>query len=119
MTFTPQKNGGSSGNISFVSDASNSPHTEALTASGAQSSAHSVTLSWRASNSGAIGYNIYRGIQPKGPFSKINPSPSPKATFTDGSVQGGQTYFYVTTALNQHGKESKPSNQVQVTIPNS
>ena len=119
VTFAPQKGGSSSGNISFVSDASNSPHAEALNASGSQSAAHSVTLSWRASNSGTIGYNIYRGIQPQGPYSKINSSPYPKDTFTDGSVQGGQTYFYVTTALNQHGKESKPSNQVQVTIPNS
>jgi hypothetical protein len=119
VTFAPQKGGSSSGNISFLSDASNSPHAEALNANGTKAAAHSVTLSWLASNSNAIAYNIYRGMQPKGPYSKINSSPQPKATFTDGSVQGGQTYFYVTTALNKHGKESKPSNQVQVTIPSS
>jgi hypothetical protein len=119
VTFAPQKGGASSGTITFLSDASNSPHGEALTANGAQASVHSVTLSWRTGNSNTIGYNIYRGIQAKGPFSKINSSPHPNASFTDGSVQSGQTYFYVTTALNRRGKESRFSNQVQVTIPNS
>lgn len=119
VTFAPHKGGSSSGNISFFSDATNSPHTEALSADGTQAGRHSVTLSWRAGKSSTIGYNIYRGVKAKGPYTKINPSPYPKATFTDGSVQSGQTYFYVTTALNKHGKESKPSNQVQVTIPNS
>ena len=119
VTFTPQKGGPSIGNIRFLSDASNSPHAAAFRANGVQAATHSVTLSWRADNSKTVGYNIYRGLQPKGPFSKINSSPQPKATFIDESVQGGQTYFYVTTALNRHGNESKPSNQVQVTIPNS
>ncbi len=119
VTFAPQKGGSSSGNISFVSDASNSPLAEAFSANGTQSGAHSVTLSWLANASDVVGYNIYRGVQSKGPYTKINSDPHPNATFTDGSVQSGQTYFYVTTALNKHGKESKPSNQVQVTIPNS
>jgi hypothetical protein len=120
VSFTPQTGGISLGKITFLSDASNSPHAEGLSANGAQTRAgHSVTLSWRASKSNTIGYNIYRGISSMGPYSKINSSPDPKATFTDASVQGGQTYFYVTTALNKNGKESRRSNQVQVTIPNS
>jgi fibronectin type 3 domain-containing protein len=121
VTFAPQKGGISSGNITFLSDASNSPHAEGLSANGAQTQAeaHSVTLSWRASKSNTIGYNIYRGVSSTGPYSKINSSPHPKATFTDASVQRGQTYFYVTTALNKNGEESRRSNQIQVTIPNS
>lgn len=54
-----------------------------------------------------------------GTYAKINTSPHPNPTFTDASVQGGQTYFYTTTAVNKHGKESKHSNRVEVTIPNS
>lgn len=121
VTFDPQKGGTSSGKISFISDASNSPHAENLSANAAQAQtgAHRVTLSWRASKSSTIGYNIYRGVSSTGPYSKINSSPQPKATFTDASVQDGQTYFYVTTTLNQNGKESHHSNQIQVTIPNS
>lgn len=119
ITFAPHKGGSSYGNISFLSDASNSPHGAAFRANGTQAGTHSVTLSWRADNSNTIAYNIYRGASSKGPFSKINSSPNSKATFTDGSVQGGKTYFYVTTALGKDGKESKFSNEVQVTVPNS
>jgi uncharacterized protein YfiM (DUF2279 family) len=118
VTFAPQKSGSSSGNISFLSDAANSPHGESLTANGSQGGAHSVTLAWANTGSKA-GYNIYRATAAKGPFAKLNSNPHPTATFTDASVESGQTYFYVTTALNQRGKESKFSNQVQVTIPNS
>jgi hypothetical protein len=120
VTFTPQKSGSSTGTISFISDAANSPHAESLKASGSDNVAsHSVTLSWRADGAKTVGYNIYRATESKGPFARINSKPHPAANFTDASVQGGQTYFYVTTALNEHGKESKYSNRVQVTIPNS
>ncbi len=120
VTFSPQKSGSSTGNISFTSDATNSPHAESFTASGSDIVAtHNVTLSWRSGGAKTIGYNIYRATASKGPFAKINTHPDPAASFTDASVQSGQTYFYVTTALNQRGKESKYSNRVQVTIPNS
>src|SRR5579862_7132913 len=119
VTFAPQRSGSSSGNINFVSDASNSPHTEAFQATGTQASEHTVTLSWHPSKANAVAYNIYRGLKSQGPFVKLNSDPHPNSTFTDASVESGQTYYYVTTALNKHGKESKYSNRVQVTIPNS
>jgi hypothetical protein len=119
VTFTPPKAGSSAGNISFLSDASNSPHGESFVGSGtSQSRGHAVTLAWRATSAGA-GYNIYRGVAPKGPYAKINTTPQPVPTFTDASVQAGQTYFYMTTAVDKKGRESKFSNQVQVTLPNS
>jgi hypothetical protein len=46
-------------------------------------------------------------------------SPEPNAIFTDASVVGGETYVYMATAVYEDGKESRNSNQVQVTIPNS
>jgi Abnormal spindle-like microcephaly-assoc'd, ASPM-SPD-2-Hydin len=119
VSFSPARAGSSAGNISFVSDAANSPHGERFSGNGtAQSRRHAVTLAWRA-NSGVAGYNIYRAATPKGPYAKINPAPQPVATFTDASVQGGQTYFYMTTAVDKKGRESKFSNLVQVTLPNS
>ena len=38
-------------------------------------------------------------------------------TFDDSSVQSGQTYFYVTTAVDGSGNESVNSNQAQVVVP--
>jgi fibronectin type 3 domain-containing protein len=38
-------------------------------------------------------------------------------SFVDGSVQSGQTYYYVVTAVDTSGTESGYSNQVQAVIP--
>jgi len=119
VTFAPQQAGSSSGNITFLSNATNAPLKAALAANGTQSSGHSVTLSWSASKASVVGYNIYRGASAQGSYAKMNSTPHPLPSFTDASVEEGTTYFYKTTAVNKHGKESKFSNQVQVTIPNS
>ena len=119
VTFAPNKAGSSPGTISFISDALNSPHREVFSGNGTQVGTHSVTLSWRSNPSSAAGYNIYRGIAPKGPFTRINRAVEPSPNFTDAAVQPGQTYFYVTTDVDKHGRESKYSNQVQVMVPNS
>jgi len=77
-----------------------------------------VQLSWGASSSsGVTGYNIYRGTVSGGPYSKINSALVVGTTYTDSSVQAGQNYFYVTTALNGSGTESAYSNQVQAVVP--
>jgi fibronectin type 3 domain-containing protein len=85
---------------------------------GTQVGQHKVTLAW-ASAAVAVGYNIYRGAAANGPYTKINVSPHPTSTFTDASVVGGETYFYMTTAVSKGGRESNYSNQVRVAIPNS
>jgi fibronectin type 3 domain-containing protein len=79
--------------------------------------AHSVNLSWVASNSPVAGYNVYRGPQANGPFTKINPTLETATVYTDGSVASGQTYYYATTAVDSTGTESGYSNVAQATIP--
>jgi hypothetical protein len=117
VTFTPPSSGPASGTVSFASNASNSPTVELLTGAGVGQS-HLVNLSWNADNSpDVVGYNIYRGITSGGPFSKLNAQLNPGTTYTDGSVVSGQTYYYVTTALNSAGMESAYSNETQAVIP--
>ena len=118
VTFAPQTAGQVSGIIKFVSNADNSPQA-VFNGNGTNTAAHSVTLAWHPPAASVVGYNVYRGVAAKGPFTRITSSPHPDATFTDASVVGGVTYFYLTTAVNKSRKESKYSNQVQVTIPNS
>ena len=80
--------------------------------------AHSVNLSWNASTSQHItGYNIYRGANANGPYTKINSSLDPNTSYADGTVQDGQTYYYVTTAVDAQGAESQYSNQAEAVIP--
>jgi hypothetical protein len=79
--------------------------------------AHSATLSWTASTSTVSGYNVYRGTVSGGPYTLVNSSLVSQQTFTDSVVQSGQTYFYVTTAVDGSGNESVYSNEVQAAIP--
>jgi hypothetical protein len=78
---------------------------------------HTVGLTWASSSSSASGFNIYRSSTSGGPYTRVNSALLPSTTFTDSKVQAGQTYFYVTTAVNSSNVESGYSNQAQAVIP--
>jgi hypothetical protein len=118
LVFAPHHDGAVAGKIIFHSDAENRAQV-AFNGTGTEVAAHSVNLAWKAPLTSVAGFNVYRGLAAKGPFTRLNSSVHPKATFTDASVVGGSTYFYATTSVSKKGKESKYSNRVQVTIPNS
>jgi len=86
-------------------------------APGAAPTAHSLTLNWTASTSAVVGYNVYRAAQPGGPYTKLNSSPIRPTSYADSAVQAGQTYFYVVTAVDRNGAESRFSNKIQVSVP--
>jgi len=117
VTFAPQASGSTPGSITFDSDATNSPTTETLTGSGTQASQHSVALSWDPSTSQVIGYNVYRRTGSSGSYTKLNSSVNATTSYTDTSVQSGQTYDYVTTAVDSSNVESAYSNQATAAIP--
>jgi HYDIN/CFA65/VesB family protein len=80
--------------------------------------AHYVGLAWDASTSASIsGYNVYRGASQQGPFAKLNNVLVGGLSYTDDSVNAGDTYYYVTTAVNAQGEESPFSNIAKATIP--
>lgn len=115
--FAPQTSGSASTTISFGSNAGNSPLTQALSGTGTPAPQHSVDLSWNASASAVVGYNVYRGSQSGGPYAQINSALNASTTYTDATVLGGQTYFYVVTAVDGNNVESPFSNQVQAVVP--
>jgi hypothetical protein len=78
---------------------------------------HTVKLKWRASSSQVTGYNVYRSTTPAGNYVLINSSPVPGTTFTDNTVEGGLTYYYVTRAVDALGRESVNSNEASAAIP--
>ena len=116
VVFASTTAGSAIGNISLVSNATNSP-TIALSASGVQPIPLARTLSWNPSLSAVVSYNIYRGTQSGGSYQKLNSLPAPTTTYTDNSVLAGQTYFYVVTAVDSRNVESVHSNEVSTTIP--
>jgi hypothetical protein len=80
---------------------------------------HSVSLSWTASTSPNVGYNVYRGTTSGGPYpTKVNSSLVDGTSYVDSTVQAGQTYYYVATAVDKsNNNESTYSNQAQAVIP--
>lgn len=121
VTFRPQSSGTASAKVAFASNASDSV-VESLSGTGVASTqpppaSYTVSLTWNASTSSVAGYNVYRGSTSGGPYSKLNSALEPGTAYTDGTVAASKTYYYVTTAVNSSGQESKYSNQVQVVIP--
>jgi fibronectin type 3 domain-containing protein len=77
-----------------------------------------VSLSWTASTSSVVGYNVYRGTASGGPYStKLTSSPVNDTNFVDSSVQSSSTYYYVATAVDSDSVESTYSNQAKAVIP--
>ena len=61
---------------------------------------HPTVLTWGPSPSAPVlGYNVYRSTKARGPFKKLNTSTIVDTTFTDGTSQPGQTYFYAAVIL--------------------
>lgn len=63
-----------------------------------------------------MGYNVYRGTRRGGPYTKINPELEPGTVYTDHTVKGGGTYYYVVTAVDASA-ESGYSNEIVAKIP--
>jgi hypothetical protein len=118
VQFSPSAVGSASGTISVVSNASGSPATISVTGTGViPPVAHSVALAWNASSSTVSGYNVYRSTVSGSSYAKVNSTLLSGLTYTDGTVQSAQTYYYVTTAVDSSGYESVYSNEVSATIP--
>ncbi|MGA9144207.1 MAG: choice-of-anchor D domain-containing protein [Candidatus Acidiferrales bacterium] len=118
VAFTPAAAGAVTGSVSIASNATNSPAKVSLSATGAVSSSHSVTLSWDASTSSEVaGYHVYRGTVSGGPYSILTSSAVSVTEYTDSSVQAGHVYYYVVRSVDSSGVESTNSSQVSATIP--
>jgi len=78
---------------------------------------HSVTLSWAASTTPVVGYNVYRATPPNGPYSKLNSEPIMTTHYIDTRVEAGHTYTYHVTAVDGKRLESAATTDVTVIVP--
>ena len=77
-----------------------------------------MDLSWNVSTtSTVVGYRVYRGTQSGGPYALLSTSTVSATTYTDNTVQSGQTYYYAVTALDGSGAESAFSTEAAAAIP--
>lgn len=115
VTFAPNSSGTANAQLTFVSDASNSPTIESLTGTGTAAPQHWVDLTWSGSQ-GAVAYNVYRKFPADANYSQID-SGEVATAYTDDNVAAGKTYDYVVTALDANNIESGYSNRAEVTVP--
>lgn len=115
VIFAPSSAGTSNGTL-MLSTSNSSALSVTLTGLGVVPVQHTVTLNWMASPSIVDGYNVYRGTQSGGPYSRITASPTPSTNYQDASVMSGTTYYYVVTAV-ASGIESLPTNEIPAAVP--
>ena len=77
---------------------------------------HSVKLTWVASTTPGVTYNIYRRNESNGTYEQLNSTPITGLTFTDPHPANGVTYTYFATAV-AGATESARSNPAPITIP--
>jgi hypothetical protein len=80
---------------------------------------HSVLLNWTASISpNLMNYRVYRAITSGGPYDLVT-TLGLVTSYVDSNVQNSQTYYYVTTAVDDTGAESAYSNEASAVVPGS
>lgn len=115
LIFSPQASGSTSGTLTFSGSASNSGLSQALVGAGVAPTPHTVQLSWTASTTPGVTYNVYRSATSGAGYSLIAGGVTP-LMYTDTNVVSGSTYYYVTTAFDGTS-ESTYSNQASAVIP--
>ena len=91
--------------VGYVSIAPNAP-----TGLNATPGTNLVSLSWTAATGSPTSYNVKRSNVSGGAYTNIGTTTAPIVNYTD-SVLGGQTFYYVVTAMNGAGEST---NSLQV-----
>ena len=116
VQYSPTTAAATAGTLAIVSNANGAPSSIPISGNGVTQAQHTVLLSWNASTS-ATGYNVYRSATSSSGYARVNSSLDGSLSYTDASVQTGQSYFYVTTAVDASGQESAYSSEVSAVIP--
>jgi hypothetical protein len=117
VTFSPSSTGNVAGSITVASNSSNSPRTVSVSGSGVQPQSHRALLTWSPSTSSVVGYQVYASSVSGGPYTRVTNAAVNTASYTDATVQSGETYYYVVTAVDSSATESAYSTQVRAVIP--
>lgn len=83
---------------------------------------HYVSLSWTASTTSGVTYNVFRSSSTGGPYTLLTTTVATRVsgtTFNDTSVTPGLKYYYVVTAVDGSGNQSVNSNEASVTVPST
>ena len=118
VQFDPTTTGSATGLVTISSNSPSNP-TTVVTLSGT-GSVHQVSLTWNAPSSSVspiAGYNVYRAASGSSTYQLLNSALDLTTTYSDATVQSGQSYDYVVKTVDTAGTESGPSNVTTVVIP--
>jgi LEA14-like dessication related protein len=118
VQFDPVAAGVATGQLTIASNSSTGA-TAVISLSGTGTQPE-VELDWEAPSSPAdpiAGYNVYRAPGGTTAFQLLNASEDTETTYTDSTVQSGQSYDYTVTSVDASGVESAPSSMFAVAIP--
>jgi hypothetical protein len=100
-------NGAAQIHIALMGDPTLRMHMVAPPASlAANRDGSALELDWQASDDSVIGYHVYRGSSPEGPFKRLTPAPIVGTHFTDSSVEVASTYLVRALKLEKSGSGS-------------
>jgi len=120
IQFDPTAAGAVTGSLTIISTSSgNGTVVIPLTGAGT-TSPYAVDLTWDAPTSSTdpiAGYNVYRAPSGSSMYQLLNSSIDTQTTYTDSTVQSGQSYDYIVESVDDSGVESAPTSPIAVTIP--
>jgi len=124
VQFDPTTAGAASGTLTIASNSSTGAATgislSGTGVNGSSSGSDVVDLSWDAPSSSSdpvAGYNVYRSPSGASSYQQLNTSALTGTTYTDSTVQSGQSYDYIVESVDASGVQSAPSDIATAAIP--
>jgi hypothetical protein len=120
VQFDPTSAGAATGTLTVASNSSSGPTAVVSLSGTGVSSSYEVNLSWDAPSSSpdpVAGYNVFRSPSGASSYQQLNSSVLTGTTYTDSTVQAGQSYDYIVESVDASGVESAPSNMASAVIP--
>jgi subtilase family serine protease/Tol biopolymer transport system component/flagellar hook assembly protein FlgD/fibronectin type 3 domain-containing protein len=71
----------------------------------------SLRICWEYKGTPMTGFNLYRALQPGGPYVKVNAELIQDNCYLDEGLINGQKYYYYVTAVDEFGQESPHSEE--------
>jgi hypothetical protein len=120
VAFDPTAAGSATGQVVIASNSTiGATVTVSLSGTG-EALAYQVNLNWTAPSSPSdpiAGYNVYRAVSGSTSYQMVNSGVDAQTTFTDTTVQQGQTYDYYIETVDASGNSSAPSTTIAMVIP--